>query len=103
MEKPKTMQRMVDALWYAVFGMNDTDGMLSMVKALWEDRKGAWTRADHYKERTADQVAAEQLAETKKEEKTQQSISAATWVSTAVAIVAMIVAIVAIVVKRAKP
>lgn len=52
MEKPKTAARMLDALWYAVFGMDENDGMLAMVKALWEERqKDPWTRADHYRER----------------------------------------------------
>lgn len=97
MEKPKTTQRMVDALWYAVFGMNEKDGMLSMVKALWDDRQKTWTRSDHYKERNADEAKAEAQAEERKAQGTQQSMSVASWISSAVAIGALIVAVIAIV------
>jgi hypothetical protein len=70
MEKPKTAARMLDALWYAVFGMNEKDGMLAMVRQMWEERQGApelWTRADHFKERDENNSAAKKEREKNKE------------------------------------
>jgi hypothetical protein len=70
MEKPKTAARMLDALWYAVFGMNEKDGMLTMVRQMWEERQAApdlWTRADHFKERDENNSRTQKEREKNKE------------------------------------
>jgi hypothetical protein len=69
MEKPKTAARMLDALWYAVFGMDEKDGMFAMVKALWDDRQKAdpWTRADHFRERDENNSRTQKEREKNKE------------------------------------
>jgi hypothetical protein len=69
MEKPKTAARMLDALWYAVFGMNEKDGMFAMVKALWEDRQKAdpWTREEHFRERDENVLKAKKESERNRE------------------------------------
>jgi len=70
MEKPKTAARMLDALWYAVFGMDEKDGMLAIVREMWEDRQAApelWTRADHFKERDENNSRTQKEREKNKE------------------------------------
>jgi hypothetical protein len=104
MEKPKTTQGILDALWYAVVGLNEKDGLIGVSRQLRDDmvilKANApllWTRAEHYKERHADEDRIESKTEEKKNEQTQHSMSAATWVASAVAICALIVAVIAMV------
>ncbi len=106
MEKPKTIQGVLDALWYAVVGLNG-EGLIDTVKALRDDMvvlkaqaPNLWTREDHDKECKEDVVLARQRERVYVEKKRIQGVSLREWITILVALGAVTVAALALVLRK---
>jgi hypothetical protein len=106
MEKPKTIQGVLDALWYAVVGLNN-DGLLGTVKQLGIDMAvlkaqapTLWTRADHDQECEEDRLLAKQQERVITRSRYQNRVSVREWVTILIALGAVVVAALALVLKK---
>jgi hypothetical protein len=105
-EKPKTIQGVLDALWYAVVGLNG-EGLIDTVRGLREDMvvlkaqaPTLWTRSDHDQEHKEDEAKAKQSERIYIEMKKGKGVTLREWVTIFVALGAVIVAIFALVLKN---
>ena len=106
MEKPKTMQGVLDALWYAVVGLNH-DGLIDTVKNLRDDMLVLkakspllWTRADHDKECAEEVVRDRQVQKETVAKKVTREVTVREWLMIVIAIGATVVSVLALVLRR---
>jgi len=103
MDKPKTAKEIADVLWVLVVGVNGS-GMMDMMKQQHEDMDvlkiklpELWTRADHEREKKADNKKTEEVSKENQELGERRKISTRDWIMISANLVMAIGVIIAMV------